>query len=100
MRTLTTPTDTFDTTATFRLDVGKSVSSTCYVFTHPKEEKIWILSSGACLQDSYTQEQITERNRLNAETPVKHGDKVNFNGGEYTVHVQGAYSDAGYLIPA
>jgi hypothetical protein len=100
MRTLTTRTDSFDTLATFRLDIGKRPDLTCYVFTDKEEETVWLMSSVSCLRGSYTAEQTAELDRLNAEPPVKHGDEVLFDGRKYTVHVQGNFSDAGYLIPA
>ena len=51
------------------------------------------LQSAACLQSSYSQEQIKANNRMYNLEPIAHGDKVTINGKTYVANVKGNYSD-------
>ena len=76
--------------------------SKCYLFEDQKEDKIWILSIGACIKAVYTDADYAEGERLSNESPLNHGDVVRIRaryGKQYRVHVNGAYSDLGYLVP-
>ena len=74
--------------------------SKCYLFEDQKENKIYILSVGACLKAVYTDADYKETERLASETPLNHGDiiRVKKRQGDYKVHVNGNYSDLGYLV--
>ena len=77
---------------------GSKSSRDGYIFKDDREGKVYIMQSSAVLQSSYTNEEITSRDRLNAMTPIKTGDVVLFEGEQYKVQILGDYSDAGRLI--
>jgi hypothetical protein len=88
-------TGSFDKINTFLVDVGKH-NAKCSLhrdFHKEGDGILWALSHGSCLQASYSEEQIEERKRLNAEAPIKNGDVVIIEGAEYVAKVRGPYSD-------
>jgi hypothetical protein len=101
---LTFPRDNFDQDSTFAFEYkgfrGNPCVATGYLFRGDTDGQIYLMKQSACLKDSYTAKDDEERARLNAQTPVKHGDTVTLEGKDYTVKILGNYSDAGRLIPA
>jgi hypothetical protein len=88
-------------TISFNVSHNKG-KSTCYLFEDQGEDKIWILSTGSCIKAIYTEADYAEGERLSKELPINHGDIVRIKGRgdkEFSVHVNGAYSDVGYLVP-
>tara|TARA_A100001201_G_scaffold143556_1_gene145809 strand:+ start:1639 stop:1986 length:348 start_codon:yes stop_codon:yes gene_type:complete len=76
--------------------------SKCYLFEDQAEDRIHILSVGACIKAQYTDQDYAEGERLSKELPLNHGDIVQIAGRfgkQYKVHVNGNYSDLGELIP-
>jgi len=86
---------------TFRVNYGKGTSK-CYLFEDQAEDKIWIMSVGACIKSHYSDADYAETERLSKTLPLNHGDVVRIRaryGKQYKVHVNGNYSDLGYLVP-
>ncbi len=86
---------------TFNVNHNRGTSK-CYLFEDQAEDKIWIMSVGACIKSNYSDADYAETERLNKTLPLKHGDRVLIKGREgkeYEVHVNGNYSDLGYLVP-
>jgi len=86
---------------TFNVNHNRGFSK-CYLFEDQGEDKIYIMSVGACIKAVYTDADYAEGKRLAQETPLNHGDIVrikNKSNKEYKVHVNGNYSDLGELIP-
>jgi hypothetical protein len=86
---------------TFNVNHNRGFSK-CYLFEDQSEDKIWIMSVGACIKAVYTDADRAEGERLSRELPINHGDIVRIKGRdnkEFSVHVNGAYSDLGYLVP-
>lgn len=84
---------------TFRVNYGRGTSK-CYLFEDQKEDKIWIMSVGACIKSNYSDADYAETERLNKTLPLNDGDIVRIKGREgkeYKVVVNGNYSDLGYL---
>lgn len=100
--TLNFPAETLDQDATFTFAFkgfkGQERVRTGYLFDG-EEEGIYIMQCSACLKAVYTDKDIEERARLNSMTPLRTGDIVELNGKQYTVKINGDYSDAGRLIP-
>ncbi len=74
----------------------------CYLMEDQKEDRLYILSTGACIKSHYTEADYAEGDRLSKELPLNHGDIVQIVGRfgkKYKVHVNGNYSDLGELIP-
>lgn len=95
MKTLILATDTFDQVNTFVVAVG---NRTKWVSLRRDYDKVgdgiyWALSSGAVLKDKYTAADVAERDRLNAETPLQHGEIVLIDGEQYKTRVLGNYSN-------
>lgn len=59
----------------------------------------WALQKSICIQSSYTDEEIAERQRLRLEEPVRDGDIVRINGGLYKTRLLGDYTDAAIFDP-
>lgn len=86
---------------TFNVNHNKGKSK-CYLFECQKQDRIFILSVGACIKAQYTDQDYAEGERLSKELPLNHGDIVQIAdrfGKQYKVHVNGNYSDLGELIP-
>ena len=86
---------------TFVVNYGTGASK-CYLIQDMKEDKFWILSTGACIKSHYSDADRSEAKRLSTEKPLQHNDVVRIRGKfgkQYRVHVNGNYSDLGYLIP-
>ena len=95
MKTITLATDNFDTLNSFNINNGRSIVKA--VLRRDYEKKgdgiYWALASGACLKSSYSEADIAERERLNSEDPLEHGDEVMIDGAVFIVRVKGSYSD-------
>lgn len=64
------------------------------------DEGIFLMQYGAMIKAHYSAEDIAEIDRLNAMVPVADGEVVqDKNGKQYTVKINGDFSDAGHLIP-
>jgi len=86
---------------TFNVNHKKGFSK-CYLFEDQAEDRIHILSTGACIKAIYTDADYAEGERLANELPLNHGDIIAIRakyGKRYKVHVNGNYSDLGELIP-
>ena len=86
---------------TFNVNHNKGTSK-CYLFEDQAEDRIHILSVGACIKSHYTDADYAEGERLSKVLPLNHGDIVRIKGRfgkEYKVHVNGNYSDLGELLP-
>lgn len=84
---------------TFRVNYGRGTSK-CYLFEDQAEDKIWIMSVSPCIKSHYSDADYAETERLNKTLPLNDGDIVRIKGREgkeYKVHVNGNYSDLGYL---
>lgn len=94
-------TDNFDQTCTFRFAFSRPTRGeqrrTGYLFASRSEGKLYIMQQSACIKDTYTAADIAERERLASEQPLRTGDVVEVEGAQYTVHISGDFSDAGYL---
>ena len=103
MQVLNFPADNFDQQATFRFAYkglkGRDFTGTGYLFFADDVNKIYIMQKSACLKAQYSDADITELDRLNNSTPIATGDVVEVDGKQYTVKINGNYSDAGFLIP-
>jgi hypothetical protein len=101
MQTLIESQDTFHYEAQFTFVLkdykGRPSTRTGYIFKDT--DKVYLMQKSAMLQNTYSEEQIANRNRLNSMTPVANGDTVMFEGKPHTVKINGDYSDAGALIP-
>jgi hypothetical protein len=97
------PRDNFDQDNTFAIAYynyrNMERTMTAYLFYSPTEGRIYIMQKSACLKDHYTDKDMEESARLKAQVPVRHDDIVELQGAQYRVHINGNYSDAGYLIP-
>jgi len=85
---------------TFNVNHNKGKSK-CYLFEDQAEDKIHILSVGACIKAKYTDADRAENERLSNEIPLNDGDIVRIRaryGKQYKVHVNGNYCDLGYLV--
>ena len=89
-----------DFTVAFNRTWGDKRKITIDAYVFVDGDTVHLLKRSVCLQSSYTDEQTTERARLNAMNPLIDGDTVEFNGKAYTVKINGDYSDCGFLIPA
>lgn len=100
--TLNFPANTLDQDNTFTFAFkgfkGQERIRTGYLFDG-EEEGIYIMQRGACLKAEYTEKDIKERKRLNTMKPLRTGDVVELGGKQYTVKINGDFSDAGRLIP-
>ena len=86
---------------TFNVSYGRGIAK-CYLMEDQKEERIFILSTGACIKSHYTDADRAEGERLSKVLPLNHGDIVQIIGRlgkKYKVHVNGNYSDLGELLP-
>ena len=86
---------------TFNVNHNKGTSK-CYLFEDQAEDKIWVMSVGACIKSHYSKADYAEGERLSKTLPLNHGDVVRIKtrgSKEYTIHVNGNYSDLGYLVP-
>ena len=101
MQTLIESQDTFHYEAqfTFVLQNNKGCESTRTGYIFKGADKIYLMQKSAVLQNTYSDEQIANRNRLNSMTPIANGDTVMFEGKPHTVKINGDFSDAGALIP-
>ena len=95
MRTLTLATDNFDQTNTFKINTGNADKWVMLMRDYQTvgDGIYWAMSSGACIKSNYTAADIAERNRLNSDTPVQHGEIVLIDGEQYKTRVLGNYSD-------
>lgn len=102
MHALNFPRDNFDQDNTFRFVVigtrGREIPKTGYLL-EVEDCQIYLMQQSACLKASYTDKDIEERDRLNAQEPIRDGDTVTVAGKAYRVKILGNYSDAGRLIP-
>ena len=97
--------DNFDRINTFGVALGNYAGFSCSLHSGYKVEGdgiLWIMQGCGILASSYTPAEIAERNRLNAESPVRHGDIVQVEDTLYRVRVLGNYSDCAILdkVPA
>ena len=86
---------------TFNVNHNRGTSK-CYLFEDQAEDKIWIMSVGACIKSHYSDADYGGTERLSKTLPLNHGDVVRIKkrgSKEYSVHVNGNYSDLGYLVP-
>lgn len=107
-QTLTFPRDNFDATADFKI---AGVLGACYLFcaaTHPDfkddqpdadHDKIFVMQHAAVLKSHYSEKDVADRERFAALAPIAQGEEVEVDGKRYKLHINGNYSDAGYLIP-
>jgi len=51
------------------------------------------INAGACIQSSYSAQEVYANIRMYHLEPVAHGDKVTINGKTYVANVKGNYSD-------
>lgn len=70
---------------------------TCYLIFD--EGKYWVMQRPSMLRDTYTEAELSELGRLRDMQALTDGDKITVDGREYTLKVQGDYSDLGYLVP-
>ena len=86
---------------TFNVNHNRGTAK-CYLMEDQKEERIFILSTGACIKSHYTDADRAEGERLSKVLPLNHGYIVQIIGRlgkKYKVHVNGNYSDLGELLP-
>jgi hypothetical protein len=86
---------------TFKVNHNRGTSK-CYLFEDQAEDIIHILSVSPCISSHYSQADYAEKERLSKTLPLNHGDVVRIKkrgSKEYTIHVNGNYSDLGYLVP-
>ena len=93
------PIDNFDQVNTFNFALKDGKVRKGYIFFANDEQRILVMNGGACLKSHYTEEDYAESARLRAVTPIKTGDIVTVEGKQYTVKINGDYSNAGRLIP-
>lgn len=97
MRTLNLSTGSFDQVNTFnveiRADRPAKTASLHRDYVKQGDGVYWALSSGAMLKDKYTPADVAERDRLNSEAPLKHGEIVLIDGEQYKTRVLGMFSD-------
>lgn len=108
MQTLTYPTSNFDATADFKV---AGVPGACYLFcaaTHPDYKdskrdkdyhKIFVMQHAGVLKSHYTEKDIAAIERFKTLDAILNDEVVEVDGRRYTLHINGNYSDAGYLIP-
>ena len=109
LRTLTVRiADDFESLTTFQVNVGKRSPKTCSLHHFPTLRKIdidsgcrnWeILSIGTVMKSVYSEADIAERTRFDAETPLNDGDTVVVDGAKFVLKVRGDFSNAAYLLP-
>lgn len=105
IRKLNVAIDNFDSANSFNVEVqGRSgvLNKKCSLrrdFVKQGDGILWALSSGAVLKDVYSDADIAERQRLNSESALKHGDIVEIEGSLYKVRVKGNYSDCAIFDP-
>ena len=86
---------------TFNVNHNRGTAK-CYLMEDQKEDKIFILSTSACIKSHYTDADRAETKRFSKVLPLNHGDIVQIIGRlgkKYKVHVNGNYSDLGELLP-
>lgn len=86
---------------TFRVNHNRGTSK-CYLFEDQAEDIIHILSVSPCISSHYSKADYQENERLSKTLPINHGDIIRIKkreNKEYKVHVNGNYSDLGYLVP-
>lgn len=99
MQVLNLITDSFDQDNTFTVEVrGFKRMKTIVASLHQGYQKdadgiFWAMKRSACLKAEYTAKDYEETARLNAMTPLRHGDLVNIDGLTYRVRVLGDSSD-------
>ena len=99
-KTLTLSTGNFDQINTFNVEVrgrSKERTVTCQLrrdYENKGDGIYWAMSVGSILKDSYTDEDVSERDRLHVEEPVRNGDIMMIDGKPHKARVLGAFSDA------
>jgi hypothetical protein len=81
---------------------GRTVRTEGYIFDGrdcKRDPAVFLMQKSACLQGHYSEEDIAHINRIRTETPIRHGDVVQFKGQLFTVKILGNYSDCGRLVP-
>lgn len=104
-RTLTLSTDSFDRINTFNISLPTKRNpedrmTGCSLHRDYRvagDGVLWAMNAGSIISSSYSPAEIAERNRLNAEAPVKNGDIVEVEGKLYRMRVLGRYSDCAIL---
>jgi hypothetical protein len=101
MKTLNLSKDTFDRDSEFSIDLGKKYPKTAKLYQgYQNDDSIyWALQKSGILKGEYSQADIDHRNRLNSETPVKHGDIVQIDNNQYKVRILGDFSDCAIFDP-
>ena len=84
------------------VDVKKLYPARCSL--HRDYEKVgdgvlWAMQHGACVKSYYTDADIAESARLQAETPLANGETVLIDDMLFTVRVLGDFSDAVIFDP-
>jgi hypothetical protein len=99
METIKISTDNFDQENTFEIEFVTPRRTRRMKVSLHRDYKVagdgilWAMQSGSCLKAQYSDKDIAERDRLNAATPVRHGDIVQIEGKQYRTRVLGDYSD-------
>jgi hypothetical protein len=95
MKTLILATDSFDQVNSFNVNAGRRVMTAHLKQDYDKvgDGIYWALSTGSVLKDKYTAADVAERDRLNSETPLQHGEIVLIDGEQYKTRVLGNYSN-------
>jgi len=86
---------------TFKVNHNRGTSK-CYLFEDQAEDIIHILSVSPCISSHYSKADYAEGERLSKTLPLNDGDIVGIRaryGKRFKVHVNGNYSDLGYLVP-
>jgi hypothetical protein len=99
--TLTLSTGSFDQVNTFALEVldylKRPMTIRCSLVKGYKTEGdgiFWGMSSGCAVKSRYTEADIAEQRRLDAQVPVRNNDIVMIEGVSYRAKVNGEYSNA------
>jgi hypothetical protein len=105
MQKLNIVTETLDQDNTFAIELQKRRGTIRVKCSVRKDYKVrgdgilWALQHGASLQSHYSAKDVAERNRLNNNEPVRHGDIVIIDGKQYAVRVIGDYSNCAVFDP-
>lgn len=83
----------------FKNRKGKTVFLPCgFRKIKGEENSYWFLNTGTCLKAVYSDLDIKRDNEYNALPALEHDMIVEVDGEEYKVHINGNFSDAGYLV--
>lgn len=105
MQTINISTGTFDKDNTFVVEYKGPRRNRQLTVSLYRDYKVagdgilWALQRGSCLKAEYSDEDIAERDRLNALTPIRHDDIVQIEGKQYRARVLGDFSDCAIFDP-